>query len=658
MASEIIERFGKEGTAAMVKFGEEAKTVGEVLYKLGSAGLQARESLAALNSTMSMIVGTEANITQATNLVAASYNNFKDNIVGVTTLQEKFKYLNDVITATFQFHQVSLQELTDGYKTLIAMGKNSNMTFLEMSAVLGTLNDHLIRSGEAGRSMQTVLSRISKESTVFAKAFGIQIDPHAPLDILDILKQINARMEEGALTTEEVSKVFDRLGLRGARTFITLTENYKKLEDNIERLKYRTEDAANRMARIMLEKPDVAFRQLKQTLAILVREGFEPIVKSAHDVSLILSALAYTAESIPPPLQTILNLLLKIIVAVTTIGIATAAAHMISSRYFAKTGIDAGALSKGVSKLGEYFFLIGVATKDFGKSFKGIFNNQNMGRLAAMRLGFKNLLVAIAGSAAGLKFLAFLAASALAVYAYKKFTETIEDTVSGYAKLIGKQLESTEKTNDEITSIRSRISALRESGKASAEHIEFLEKEFRIKTELAAMDWSTGYSKQEKEVENIFREVNKGLGQLRKLKELKDSGAMKGEAITELGYVVEFGPTDESIERLRVQLRRALEPLSVTGARIGLLLGNIREILKQDLSEDARKTFEDLANVLEAEVARIRGLHDEVEKETRGAAGEMVKPPKPLPVFSTVAYEAEKGKAEMLRNLSQEYTIR
>jgi hypothetical protein len=105
LMSQMLERVGTEGTAAMIKFGIEAKTVGEVLYKLGSAGLKASESLAALDSTMSMIVGTEANITQATNLVASIYNNFSDNIVGVTNLQEKFKYINDVITATFEYHQ-------------------------------------------------------------------------------------------------------------------------------------------------------------------------------------------------------------------------------------------------------------------------------------------------------------------------------------------------------------------------------------------------------------------------------------------------------------------------------------------------------------------------------------------------------------------------
>lgn len=275
----IMEEYSDAAETAMIRVGVGAEETGEVLYQLGSAGLTAEESLAALQSTMDAIVGTEADVTEYTKSVAGVYNNFAETITHVTDLQKKFKYINDIMVGTFRDHQVEINELTEGLKHLSASGKASHIEFKQMAGILGTLNDHMIKSGIAGRSVQSILSRISRQGREFAKAFDIEIDMTRPLDFIKILEDVNEKMGAGEITAEQVGTIFERLGLRGAKSFIVLVENVDELNENILTLETQSEDAAEAMKDIMMATPEAAINRLTQAFAHLAREIFGTYVQ-------------------------------------------------------------------------------------------------------------------------------------------------------------------------------------------------------------------------------------------------------------------------------------------------------------------------------------------------------------------------------------------
>jgi len=279
---QVYEGFRRVSVDTMLRLGVGIGEVAEVLYQLGSAGLTAEESMAALKSTMDAIVGTEADVTNYTKAVAATYNNFKDAIIHVISLQEKFKYINDLLVATFRDHQVEMDELTQGLKHLSAMGKESNLEFDEMVGILATLNDHLIKSGMAGRSVQSVLSRISRQGREFSDAFDIEIDMTQPMDFIKILKDINLRMREGKMSAEKVGLIFERLGLRGAKAFVILARYIGELEYNISTLRNTSEGAAEQMANIMTATPGAELRKTGQAIAELTRQIFGTYVELAR----------------------------------------------------------------------------------------------------------------------------------------------------------------------------------------------------------------------------------------------------------------------------------------------------------------------------------------------------------------------------------------
>ena len=212
------------------KHGVRWKEAGEMLYQLGSAGLTAEEALSALNSTMALVVGTEGDARETTKAVAGIYNNFKDTFVGLYTEAEKFQYINDLITVAWKNHQVEISELTEGYKRSIAMTKAAGTSLKDLTALLAVANDHMIKGGNAGRALTNVFMRMSRNTKAFEQMFGIKIPTNKYLNMIDIMRQLARRMGEGKMTVGDLSAAFERMGLRGAPIFVTLLQNWDKLE--------------------------------------------------------------------------------------------------------------------------------------------------------------------------------------------------------------------------------------------------------------------------------------------------------------------------------------------------------------------------------------------------------------------------------------------
>jgi len=140
--SEIWESYEKAMVRARVRTGTEMEELGEILFQLGSSGLTAEEAVAALDSTLNNLIGTEADVKNITKLIAGLYNNFADQIVKVNgqivsvsattedlgnatreaaSQTEKFAFINDLLVATFRDNQVEMNEMRDGLKLMASL---------------------------------------------------------------------------------------------------------------------------------------------------------------------------------------------------------------------------------------------------------------------------------------------------------------------------------------------------------------------------------------------------------------------------------------------------------------------------------------------------------------------------------------------------------
>lgn len=337
-------------TYEMARTGSGAKEVSEVLYQLGSAGLTTQEAMAALSSTMDIIVGTEADITNVTKLVAGVYNNVKDSImraadgtivfVGANTqLQdqlknnvtqtEKFVAINDVLVTAFDQHQVEMSELVDGLKYAISTTIAAGMSFTELTGVLVTLNDHMVKAGTAGRSFQSLVARIAADSQKFATAFNIKIDASAPLDMMDILRQLHENIDSSYYSVEELGLMFQRTGLRGAKSMAILVKYYDELIKNTKELETGSQGAARRMAEVMIETPARSLARLNQALILVTKAIIAIPVFVFFELIKAINCTVVAAMELNKALGGIPGYLFAIGAAVTGVYIILAAIRML-----------------------------------------------------------------------------------------------------------------------------------------------------------------------------------------------------------------------------------------------------------------------------------------------------------------------------------------
>ena len=230
---EVITKYRRAFGDMAAKHGASFTQIGEVLYQLGSAGLSAEENLSALSSTLSLIVGLEGDATETTKLIASIYRNFGKEIKNVTSLYEKFEYINDLIANTWKNHQIEIGEFTDALKHSAAMSKIAGVSLEDLSAILAVSHDYGIRAGNAGRALVTVWSKMTKESTKFVKAFhlGDVLDPTKPLDFVKVMDELYKKFKGSELSVYALGAAFKRMGLRGVKEFETILQHWDRVKE-------------------------------------------------------------------------------------------------------------------------------------------------------------------------------------------------------------------------------------------------------------------------------------------------------------------------------------------------------------------------------------------------------------------------------------------
>ena len=199
----------------------------EALFKLSTAHLNAEQAAAALNPVMKLVVATTKDLNNQTQLasqtatsVAAIYNNYADQITGVSTESEKFLKISALLFNTFRQQQIELDELTQGLKFTIGVFSQAKVPFEQLVAVLGVLNTQAIKSGQAGRGLQRTLIQIISKADEMAKAYGIAFDPAKPIDFLETVRQIKTAVEAQAGAAGSLAEAYKIFGLRAGPTLL------------------------------------------------------------------------------------------------------------------------------------------------------------------------------------------------------------------------------------------------------------------------------------------------------------------------------------------------------------------------------------------------------------------------------------------------------
>ncbi|MHA1665978.1 MAG: phage tail tape measure protein [Candidatus Thorarchaeota archaeon] len=375
-----------ETTAAVT--GESINDVSEAIFQFGSAGLQAEESIAALESTMNLIQATGADVTTTTKTIAATYRLMRGQLEDVGDQTAKFARINDIIAATYRDNQVEINDFTQAMKFALPVSRQLNLNLEQTSGIIALLHNNFIRGGESGRALRVIFSRMSREMDQFSEAFGIAIDPDKPLDFLDVMEQISNRMNTGAITANQVATVFERLGLRGANAFIIMAQQFEELNGVIGKLEDTSAGAAKSMALIKRESDPGQLKVFTENMLILGRTAIEPI---GFIILKVVRAINTFAEAIRDTgVEKVLGILLRLVSVLITIKVAAALASLIFGQLGISTGFMATSSIAAALAQGKLIFAMEssliVAKKNIA-TMLSLSGALNVLKLAAIKTG-------------------------------------------------------------------------------------------------------------------------------------------------------------------------------------------------------------------------------------------------------------------------------
>ncbi len=272
-----------------VEFGRSVDEVAEIVKQFGSAGFSAEKSMSALRSTTQLVISTNVSAEAAARSVAGIYKVFSAELQSVGSDMAQFARINDVLLGVYRNHQVELDELIQGFRFAGSASKLAGFSLSDTSAMLAVLNDNMIKSGTAGRGLQVVLAQVASKSDQFEKAFGVAINRGAPLteQFIELLSQVNTQMASGVMTVDDLDKRFKIFGLRGARSFAVLAEQFPKVIEAMRRLDKESKGLGDRLSQIVKSELATQFDGAKQALIDIAREFIDP----AKEVLIIVANL-------------------------------------------------------------------------------------------------------------------------------------------------------------------------------------------------------------------------------------------------------------------------------------------------------------------------------------------------------------------------------
>lgn len=350
--AELADVFSGRLTGASREFGVSIEQGASILKEFGSAGVDAQVSLAAFESTLLAVIATEGEAAQFTRTVAGIFNILGDTIENTTDRLSSLKVINDTMVRAFKESQLELTELVQGFRFSSAAAKVVGVDFMELTALLQVLNNNMIKSGQAGRSLQTTFSNIARKTQQFEEAFDIKIDTSRGIDFIEILKQISKELSVGALTATEVQTIFHLLGLQGARSFLVLSQNIDEFERSLQDLKENSEGSAETTAGLKINTISGQLAILKQNALAAFREfvkpilgnNFENVLESVKTLNNGLDTLIFILQT---PVARAIN---GFIVSVAILKVSILAAKIALEAYnIVSKSVAAGMMVNGVS---------------------------------------------------------------------------------------------------------------------------------------------------------------------------------------------------------------------------------------------------------------------------------------------------------------------
>lgn len=202
---------------------------------------------------------------------------------------------------------VSVRDLAESQKYIAPIATSSNQSLSEMNGILAALGNQMIKGGQAGTSIRSVLVALQRPSGDAAKIMydlGVSIqDTHGRmLPLSDVINQLREKTAKWTETqrANAIATIFGQESLSAVMALLNLAPG--KLETFIQ-AQERSTGAAKRMAEGLQKGPNYELEQLKgslETVAIKFGSTLAPALERTYS---LLTKLVNVLGSLPGPVR-------------------------------------------------------------------------------------------------------------------------------------------------------------------------------------------------------------------------------------------------------------------------------------------------------------------------------------------------------------------
>lgn len=250
--------------------GVSAQEATEAFYRMGTAGLNAEESLAGMRIALKTSIAMMGDTAQVARGLADIYNLMGDSMEGVTTPAEKMNKIGSTMALLWRSNAFEIGEFLSAIKTFLPTAKLVNLTLDETLGTLAVLHTLMRRSSSAGTEMSRTFIMLSNrleqvESFLSQGGENVIIDRENinQFDLLiRVVTKLNLKLKEGKNIASDVADVF---GIKGMKSTAALAGNLEKLT---LQLKLLAETDINKRMEILNELFDIQMDTVERQLKI------------------------------------------------------------------------------------------------------------------------------------------------------------------------------------------------------------------------------------------------------------------------------------------------------------------------------------------------------------------------------------------------------
>jgi len=347
-----------------------ASQAADALYSLASAGLDANESVAALDGVLKLAGATQSDLASTSASVVSTLAQYN---LGA----EEATRVSNVFAAAIGNSQANMEKLTNAFRQVGPVAGALNISLEETTGAIQALLDAGFQGEQAGTALRNILSSLANEAdptTVKLTNLGLAFDDLNPSvnGIIDVIGTLND-------ANLEASQILDAFGTRAGPQILSLLNVGKQGLEDYTQAVTDTNKAAEAYAiqndtlQGSLDSLGSAF----ESLVIGLIKEFAPAIRFVVDA---IKGLIQFVGSLPGPLKILLGIFVAGVPAVfgivTAIGALTAALASVGVTLSSVLGPIAlvvggiAAVTAGAVALGDAIQKARVA--DLGKRFKDV----------------------------------------------------------------------------------------------------------------------------------------------------------------------------------------------------------------------------------------------------------------------------------------------